>query len=141
MKEGNSGTEAMSRRSSRASNLFGRECNRAETLATIISKARVVCSLPALEPDDLVAAVSAWGEILADVPAEWLDEWYRRAMRSHRVRSPFGASEIYQAWEQLTDTAEYNEWRARRSRRMLGSECPNGCQSGWIFVDAAGGRS
>ena len=141
MKEGNSGTEAMSRRSSRASNLFERESHRAEILATIISKARVVCSLPALEPDDLVAAVSAWEEILSDVPGDWLDECYRRAMRSHRVRSPFSASEVYQAWEQVAESPEYKSWRAERSRKMLSSQCPDGCEGGWIFVDSSGARS
>src|SRR5262249_56723080 len=99
MKENSSGSEATSRRSWEGSSSYGREPHRAEILATIISKARVVCSLPALEPDDLLVAVSAWEEILSDLPAEWLDECYRRAMRSHRVRGPFGASEMYQAWE------------------------------------------
>ena len=141
MREGNRGSEAMSRRSWKGSSLYGRESHRAEILATIISKARVVCSLPALEPDDLVAAVSAWEEILADLPAEWLDECYRRAMRSHRVRAPFGASEIYQAWEQAADTTEYKQWRAEQSRRKLGSECEHGCEGGWIFVDGSGARS
>src|SRR5262245_66629270 len=141
MKESSPAAEATSRRSSKGSSSYGREQHRAEILATIISKARVVCSLPALEPDDLVAAVSAWGEILAQIPVEWLDECYRRAMRSHRMRSPFGASEIYQAWEHLAETAEYKEWRAQRSRKALKQECPDGCESGWIFVDAAGGRS
>jgi hypothetical protein len=88
-----------------------------------------------------VAAVSAWQEILADLPAEWLDECYRRAMRSHRVRAPFQAAEIYQAWEQLVETAEYKHWRAERARKLLSSECEHRCQGGWIFVDATGGRS
>jgi hypothetical protein len=88
-----------------------------------------------------VAAVSAWEEILADLPAEWLDECYRRAMRSHLVRAPFQAAEIYQAWEQVADSAEYKQWRAQRSRRALSSACAHGCEGGWIFVDVTGGRS
>ena len=141
MEESNTRSEAMLRRSSRASNSFGRELHRAEILATIISKARVVCSLPALEPDDLVAAVSAWEEILSDIPGDWLDECYRRAMRSHRIRSPFSASEVYQAWEQVAETSEYKSWRAERRKRILSSQCPDGCDGGWIFVDASGARS
>ena len=141
MKQGNAGTGAMSGRSCKESSSFGREPHRAEILATIISKARVVCSLPALEPDDLVAAVMAWEEILSDLPTDWLDQCYRRAMRSHRWRAPFGAAEIYQAWEQITDSAEYRQWRAERNRKISASECPDRCVEGWIFVEGADGRS
>src|SRR5262249_62224429 len=49
MKENSPASEAMSRRSSKGSSSYGREQHRAEILATIISKARVVCSLPALD--------------------------------------------------------------------------------------------
>ena len=140
MKQGNAGAEAMSGRSCKESSSYGLEPHRAEILATIISKARVVCSLPALEPDDLLAAVLAWEEILSDLHTDWLDCCYRRAMRSHKWRAPFGASEIYQAWEQVTDSAEYRQWRTERNRKISTSECPNRCQQGWIFVDETGGR-
>jgi hypothetical protein len=62
-------------------------------------------------------------------------------MRSHRVRAPFQAAEIYQAWEQVVETPEYRRWRADRNKMLLSSECEHGCEGGWIFVEASNGRS
>lgn len=107
-------------------------------MAQIILKARLVCSLPALDPDELRLAVAAWNEIVEPIPDQWLDECYKRAMRSHRARDPFSASELIPIWENAVASKEVQRWQVEAGRSLARPDCEVCNNSGWQSVDVPG---
>jgi hypothetical protein len=114
-----SGTSETSRMDSRSSG----QLSRVDILGRIIVKVRLVCSPPALEPDELRLAIAAWGEIVEPIPDQWLDECYKRAMRSHRARDPFSASELIAAWENAVASKEVHQRQMEQGRSLDRPDC------------------
>lgn len=65
-------------------------------------KTRLACSLPALETQELAAAVEAWCEILfGTVPIARLNESYLLAMRTRSSTFPLAATEMIEASKKI----------------------------------------
>lgn len=86
-------------------------------------KARLACSLTSLEREELGLTVAAWLEVLEAVPDYALNECYRRAIRHHDGRGPFGASAIARAWESLGEAARRELLSANVQPALGGEQC------------------
>ena len=65
-------------------------------------KIRLVCSLPALERDELAVAVEAFSEVLyGSVPAERLNDCYLYAVKHRDSTFPLAVTEIIHAWRAI----------------------------------------
>jgi hypothetical protein len=90
----------------------------------LITKSLAVCLRD--QPDDttLDAAVAAWAEILADVPADQLQACYRAAwsLPEHKPGFPVTADEVLAAWYARRPTApplprlDKAYWQAQKGR-------------------------
>jgi hypothetical protein len=86
-------------------------------------KARLACSLTALEREELEIQVRAWIEVLEEVPPYALNECYRRAIRQHDGRGPFGAFAIARVWMGLGEMAKRDLRKANARAALVGEQC------------------
>lgn len=120
--------------------LSGSESRRRHrVIAIMLQKSRLVRSLPAFEPDELEMQVSAWAEILEPIPTEWLDECYKRAMRSHNNGQPFASTELVRIWHDLCLSGEVAKATFNGRCLPAAHACDYNCSpEGWVIVDETG---
>jgi hypothetical protein len=81
----------------------------------------LACSLPALETQELAAAVEAWCEILYPVvPVNRLNDCYLHAIRSRESTFAIAATEILTAWRIISSEEARQRQRAQPCRLCFG---------------------
>lgn len=71
-------------------------------MARLVVKSRVASALPALEPSEMIVAARAWAQILeGEVPDNYLEQSYVRAMRDKETTFALSAPEIVQAYRNI----------------------------------------
>jgi len=89
----------------------------------------------------MILLVGSWGEVLSDIPFDYLDRCYLEAIRSHKGGFPLAASEIYTVWK-----ANSESWAREEQAEMgpLGNPepCDNPqCIGGFEIVTDENGQS
>jgi hypothetical protein len=103
-------------------------------LATIITKGRLYCSLPALSGDEMMLLVNTWAEVLIRViPEARLDECYFHAMANKTSTFPPAAPDLVAAYEILRSAEKF---RVKSLPRPEDPEdvCENCFDSGYEIV-------
>jgi hypothetical protein len=92
-----------------------------------------------LTSTELIGTVHSWNEVLDSVPADWLNELYKRAMRARTKSGPLQPGELAAIWSEVNATGEATPHN-QAAAQSAAERCPEfECSvEGWVVVDGRG---
>ncbi len=124
-------TEAPDTTKKTSATLSESERTRRQTIALILTKVRVACSLPALSPKEFKLQLPTWIEALELINPHWLDRCYLRAIRVHKGDRPFGVYDIVAQWRDANASGEVEAWVQAGGRALPRPDCKLCSNTGW----------